>query len=186
MFECGADPTSVFALVLPLATRNDCGISRREVRVAIGLFWVFMASGMSVPAQARTIDAASEITAVSVLSSLAVKGRAPKTGYTRAQFGQTWADVDRNECDTRNDMLKRDLINIAIKAKTRDCVVLSGILLDRYSGETINFVRGKVENLIIFRKNKIRLEDVCLIVPSNFCLSLLHYQLGSCGYLGGL
>jgi hypothetical protein len=102
---------------------------------------------MSVPAQARTIDAASEITAVSVLSSLAVKGRAPKTGYTRAQFGQTWADVDRNGCDTRNDMLKRDLTNIAFKAKTRDCVVLSGILLDRYSGETINFLRGTVSSM---------------------------------------
>ena len=40
-----------------------------------------------------------------ILESLAVKGRAPKTGYTRAQFGQTWADVNRNGCDTRNDIL---------------------------------------------------------------------------------
>jgi hypothetical protein len=102
---------------------------------------------MSVPAQGRTFDAASEVTAVSVLSSLAVKGRAAKTGYSREQFGQTWADVDRNGCDTRNDMLKRDLTNIAFKVKTRDCVVLSGILLDRYSGETINFVRGTVSSM---------------------------------------
>jgi hypothetical protein len=102
---------------------------------------------MSVPAQARSFDAASEVTAVSVLSSLLVKGRAAKTGYSREQFGQTWADVDRNGCDTRNDMLKRDLTNIAFKAKTRDCVVLSGILLDRYSGETINFVRGNVSSM---------------------------------------
>ncbi len=108
---------------------------------------MFMASGMSVPAQARTFDVANEITAVSVLSSLPVKGRAAKTGYSREQFGQTWADVDRNGCDTRNDMLKRDLTNIAFKVKTRDCVVLSGILLDRYSGETINFVRGAVSSM---------------------------------------
>ena len=100
-----------------------------------------------MPAQARTFDAASEITAMSVLSSLLVKGRAPKTGYTRAQFGQTWADVDRNGCDTRNDMLKRDLTNIEFKVKTRDCVVLSGNLLDRYSGETINFLRGNVTSM---------------------------------------
>jgi hypothetical protein len=102
---------------------------------------------MSVPAQARTFDSASEITAVSALSTLPVKGRAPKTGYSREQFGQTWADVDRNGCDTRNDMLKRDLTNIVFKAKTRDCVVLSGILVDRYSGETINFVRGAVSSM---------------------------------------
>jgi hypothetical protein len=102
---------------------------------------------MSVPAQARTFDSASEITAVSALSTLPVKGRAAKTGYSREQFGQTWADVDRNGCDTRNDMLKRDLTNIAFKAKTRDCVVLSGILLDRYSGETINFLRGTVSSM---------------------------------------
>ena len=89
----------------------------------------------------------SEVSASSVLASLAVKGRAPKTGYTREQFGQTWADVDRNGCDTRNDMLKRDLTEIVYKVKTRNCVVLSGILLDRYSGETINFVRGNVSSM---------------------------------------
>ena len=90
---------------------------------------------------------ASEVTASSVLSSLPVKGRAPKTGYARAQFGQAWADVDRNGCDTRNDMLKRDLTEIVYKVKTRNCVVATGILLDRYSGETINFVRGNVTSM---------------------------------------
>ena len=43
--------------------------------------------------------------ALDVLATLPVKGRAPKTGYDRAQFGQAWADVDRNGCDTRNDIL---------------------------------------------------------------------------------
>ena len=105
------------------------------------------AAGIVTPVQATTISAAAEVTASSVLSSLPVKGRAPKTGYTRAQFGQAWADVDRNGCDTRNDMLKRDLTNIAYKVKTRDCVVLTGVLVDRYSGETINFVRGNVTSM---------------------------------------
>jgi len=93
------------------------------------------------------ITEASEVTASSVLLTLPVKGRAPKTGYTRAQFGQAWADVDRNGCDTRNDMLKRDLTEIVYKVKTRNCVVTSGILLDRYSGETINFVRGNATSM---------------------------------------
>jgi hypothetical protein len=62
-------------------------------------------------------------------------------------FGQRWADVDRNGCDTRNDILKRDMTSVVYKAKTRNCVVLSGTLIDRYSGETINFVRGDVSSM---------------------------------------
>jgi hypothetical protein len=30
------------------------------------------------------------------------------SGYSRHEFGQKWADVDRNECDQRNDVLRRD------------------------------------------------------------------------------
>lgn len=82
-----------------------------------------------------------------VLETLSVKGRAPKTGFSRDQFGPAWTDVDRNGCDTRNDILKRDLTGIVYKEKTRDCVVLSGVLLDKYSGETINFVRGNVTSM---------------------------------------
>ena len=85
--------------------------------------------------------------ATAVLETLAVKGRAPKTGYTRAQFGPAWADVDRNGCDTRNDILKRDLTSITYRAKTRNCVVESGTLIDRYSGETINFVKGNISSM---------------------------------------
>ena len=85
--------------------------------------------------------------ATAVLETLAVKGRAPKTGYTRAQFGPALADVDRNGCDTRNDILKRDLTSITYRAKTRNCVVESGTLVDRYSGETINFVKGNISSM---------------------------------------
>ena len=85
--------------------------------------------------------------ALAVLETLPVKGRAPKTGYSRAAFGQSWADVDRNGCDTRNDILKRDMTSIVFKPKTRNCVVLSGTLIDRYSGEMINFVRGNVSSM---------------------------------------
>lgn len=85
---------------------------------------------------------ASTKTAEAVLETLAVKGRAPKTGYERSQFGPAWSDVDRNGCDTRNDILFRDLTSIVFKSGTRDCVVLSGVLVDPYSGEKISFERG--------------------------------------------
>ena len=86
-------------------------------------------------------------TAKSVLDSMQVKGRAPKTGYDRDQFGQRWADTNRNGCDTRNDILKRDLSNVVFKAGTRNCVVVSGDLIDPYSGRNINFVRGNVSSM---------------------------------------
>jgi hypothetical protein len=85
---------------------------------------------------------ASTVTASAVLETLAVKGRAPKTGYERSQFGPAWSDVDRNGCDTRNDILNRDLTSIIYKPGTHQCVVLSGTLLDPYSGEAISFLRG--------------------------------------------
>jgi hypothetical protein len=84
---------------------------------------------------------------LSIIEAQITKGRAAKTGYTRAQFGQTWADVDRNGCDTRNDILKRDLAGEIFKEKTRQCVVLSGTLIDPFSGENINFVRGNITSM---------------------------------------
>ena len=76
------------------------------------------------------------------VSMIPVKGRAPKTGYARAQFGQAWADTNRNGCDTRNDILKRDLTKVVFRVNTRSCVVVSGFLHDPYSGTDINFVKG--------------------------------------------
>ncbi len=79
--------------------------------------------------------------ALEVLASLPVKGRAPKTGYDRALFGQAWADVDRNGCDTRNDILNRDLTGVKYTNSVL-CKVRSGTLADPYTGTTINFQRG--------------------------------------------
>jgi hypothetical protein len=90
---------------------------------------------------------AATSSAEEILNSLAVKGRAPKTGYARDRFGAAWADVNQNGCDTRNDILKRDLTNIVYRTKTHDCVVESGTLVDPYSGTTINFVKGVTSSM---------------------------------------
>ena len=94
------------------------------------------------PSQADSVTSG-----LSVIEAQETKGRAAKTGYTRAQFGPTWADVDRNGCDTRNDILKRDLTDEVFKEKTRNCVVQSGTLVDPYSGEMINFTRGNTSSM---------------------------------------
>lgn len=83
------------------------------------------------------------------LAKLPVKGSAPMTGYTREQFGAAWADVDRNGCDTRNDILRRDLTRESFRKGTRNCVVLTGTLRDPYTGKTIKFVRGQRTSLAV-------------------------------------
>lgn len=87
--------------------------------------------------------------AAAMLATLPVKGRAPKTGYRRGEFGQRWRDIDRNGCDTRNDILNRDLTNKTWRANTRGCVVLSGILAEPYSGETKYFDKSQASAIQI-------------------------------------
>ena len=118
-------------------------MSRWEIRIAAVIAALFLGA---TPNPASGVEQEPGL-ATAVLETLAVKGRAPKTGYTRAQFGPAWADVDRNGCDTRNDILKRDLSAITYRAKTRNCVVESGTLVDRYSGKTINFVKGNISSM---------------------------------------
>lgn len=83
------------------------------------------------------------------LEQIPVKGRAPKTGYARNQFGPQWSDVDRNGCDTRNDILKRDLTSIVFRERTRDCVVERGVLQDPFSGQIIEFQRGEKTSALV-------------------------------------
>lgn len=80
--------------------------------------------------------------AARALAALPVKGRAPMTGYSREAFGPAWADVDGNGCDTRDDVLRRDLTVLGL-ARDDDCVVTSGMLTGPYTGATIRFVRGR-------------------------------------------
>lgn len=72
------------------------------------------------------------------LDALEVKGRAPKTGYTRSQFGNGWENS--GGCDTRNRILARDLKDVLYEVNS--CIVLSGSLHDPYTGKQISFQRG--------------------------------------------
>lgn len=72
------------------------------------------------------------------LSALEVKGRAPKTNYSRAQFSNGWGEI--SDCDVRNYILNRDLSNVTLVPFT--CHVSLGTLIDPYSAQTISFVRG--------------------------------------------
>ena len=98
-------------------------------------------------------------TALEQLAGIPIKGRAPKTGYDREQFGPAWADVDHNGCDTRNDILARDLVDVVYKDGTKECVVASGTFLDPYTGSTISFVRGNTTSTAVQIDHVVALSD---------------------------
>jgi hypothetical protein len=77
------------------------------------------------------------VLAKAALGQLDIKGRAPKTDYSRSQFGNGWS-IDSG-CDTRNRILARDLSNVSFD---QQCHVLHGTLDDPYTGKTIQFIRG--------------------------------------------
>ncbi|MED7926471.1 HNH endonuclease family protein [Nonomuraea sp. LP-02] len=104
-------------------------------------------------------DSASVSDARKKLAKLQVKGRAPRTGFDRDKFGPSWADVDRNGCDTRNDILKRDLEDETFKSGTHNCIVLTGTLKDPYSGKTIKFKRGQDTSTAVQIDHLIPLSD---------------------------
>lgn len=72
-----------------------------------------------------------------------------RVGYDRDQFGAAWADVDGNGCDTRNDILLRDLTDVSMSLDDPTCTVASGTLSDPYTGTTIDFTRGKTTSSAI-------------------------------------
>ncbi|MGZ6733239.1 MAG: HNH endonuclease family protein [Nocardioides sp.] len=113
------------------------------------------------PVGAPVVDAAA---VRADLATLAVKGRAPMTGYDRDAFGQAWSDDTEdqwghNGCDTRNDILRRDLRDVALDPRTHGCAVLTGTLADPYGGTLIHFVRGVATSIAVQVDHVVALGD---------------------------
>ncbi|TWS18913.1 DUF1524 domain-containing protein [Tsukamurella asaccharolytica] len=124
---------------------NRCAVAVVLVAVALVAPPAASAEPPSAPIGASAAEAA--------LTTLAVKGRAPKTGYARSQFGQAWSDdvtveYGRNGCDTRNDILRRDLVNVQLKAGTNGCKVLAGSLRDPFTGSTVDLADVQIDHTV--------------------------------------
>lgn len=70
--------------------------------------------------------------ATEVLSRLEVKGRAPKTGYSREQFYSGWPTVDG--CNLRQKILKREFGDTAVMDEKEPCNVVAGSFVEPYTG----------------------------------------------------
>lgn len=117
-------------------TRRSVVVLLAVVAAAFILFinsnsWQSTTKAPAAPQTAASGDAAK------ALQTLEVKGRAPKTGYARTQFGDGW-ESERG-CDTRNVILRRDLTDVVTN---ESCQVVSGTLHDPYTGKDIAFKRG--------------------------------------------
>jgi hypothetical protein len=68
--------------------------------------------------------------------------------YRRAAFGESWTDDNgapggHNGCDTRNDILDRDLVDkVYVAIKRCPSAVATGVLHDPYTNAVISFTRG--------------------------------------------
>jgi hypothetical protein len=76
---------------------------------------------------------------------LPVKGWDRQVDFRRSAFGEAWSDdvnveFGHNGCNTRDDVLRRDLVELVVRPGT--CFAQSGTLHDPYTGQTIAFVRG--------------------------------------------
>jgi hypothetical protein len=133
---------------------------RFVVSLIIGLaiigfgFWQDYANQQAAPPPSKISSSTQHAgAAVSALDILATKGRAPKTGYARTQFGNGWRKT--GPCDTRDDILARDLEQTVIK----DCRVSSGVLHDPYTNKTIQFMRGANSSSAIQIDHVVALSD---------------------------
>jgi Protein of unknown function (DUF1524) len=141
-------------------SRQAWGVLAVAAVSALGaLFWFFTAGQFAVaepaasgPTEAPVFDPdwmkpvvpvhpVPPGTALSALDTLAVKGRAGKDNYSREAFGQAWQDVDRNGCDTRNDILRRDLTAVVFMEGST-CRVAAGTFHEPYLGQFVDFRRG--------------------------------------------
>jgi secreted protein len=121
-------------------------IWRRQLMVVLVIAVVGVAVWASQIAQpeSQTIQTSTQrelfgdSNAKAELKKLEIKGRAPKTGYTRKQFGNGWGKI--NGCSVREVILARDLTDEKIDEK---CRVLLGVLNDPYTGQIIHFQRGE-------------------------------------------
>ncbi|WP_431945750.1 HNH endonuclease family protein [Actinacidiphila sp. bgisy167] len=106
------------------------------------------------PGLAPVTTEADKAAARRLIDALPTKGRGPRTGYDRDEFGYAWKDtadgvpLARNGCDTRNDLLKLHGQDVEFR-KGSDCVVVSMDLYDPYTGTTIEWRKQKAAEVQI-------------------------------------
>lgn len=110
----------------------------------VPLLVVFGPAGTEVPHRATWAALTDVSTARATLDALASVRTSPEIAYDRTRdFGPAWSDVDHNGCDTRNDILRRDLVDVVLVADSDGCVVERGRMIEPYTGAPVTFSRSQ-------------------------------------------
>jgi hypothetical protein len=119
------------------------------VAIAVVVAWQVVGSSGERAQFVAQADIPTVAAGVDVLAGIAeVPARIRGHDYRRDAFGDTWTDDNpapggHNGCDTRNDILDRDLIDKTyVSIKRCPNAVASGTLHDPYTNATVPFVRG--------------------------------------------
>ena len=113
---------------------------------------VLVAGGLGLPDRpAPRVDPSRVAAARNHLAALTVVADRPAhdRGYRREAFGPAWSDDagvadSGNACDTRNDILRRDLtVTRSVAIATCATAVAAGRLRSPYTGREIVFTRGR-------------------------------------------
>lgn len=149
------DTIGVLVIVAALVWAFAPGVGWDLLGLRSRLGWPPMRSG-------EVLSSLPDTEAARQLRELAVRSADEASAvpdYDRQAFGQRWADTDHNGCDTRNDILARDLARPTFKPGTRDCVVLTGTLAEPYTGTTIQFQRGDKSSALVQIDHVVALAD---------------------------
>lgn len=84
--------------------------------------------------------------ALETLATIEIREEDLDPPYDRDLFGESWEDVDDNGCDTRNDILARDMEQETLRDD--GCTVLTGVLNDPYTGKVIDFDRSRAASAV--------------------------------------
>ncbi|WP_242491799.1 HNH endonuclease family protein [Actinomyces minihominis] len=122
-----------------------------EILVGLGVLllaiWLFMPSILDTlrghPLDEVDASASESLRKLSELEVAEVGTGGDAPPYVRTEFGDGWADLDGDGCNTRNEILARDMSEVRFRPRTDDCVVESGVLSDPYTDTTIYFERGQ-------------------------------------------
>lgn len=78
---------------------------------------------------------------VTLETPVATESNLTAEDYRRDYFGDGWLDLDGDGCNTRQEILQRDLEQVVLASN--GCTVLSGVLNDPYQGDVIQFTHGQ-------------------------------------------
>lgn len=143
LVTCGIAVAIASIVVVAASKSNTYPDFMNNVKTAIGTAQSRLKGDSSEPANTTEEQRARYQRALDTAKSLPVVELDTKSKYKRVeQFGEAWKDVNGNGCDTRNDILKRDLRDVTTAGRN-NCRVTSGVFDDPYTGKTIHFKYGK-------------------------------------------